>query len=119
SAGMNTCCSGACITSTNMDFAGCRALCNKDADCDTGCCQGFTSASGGFCADARYCMCGTLGAACGPMMAKCCDGNTCASLNSGPYICQKQCMTTSDCAAGACCIQITGEMFGACNPGGC
>jgi hypothetical protein len=49
------CCNGTCVTSDNPEFAGCRALCKVNEDCDTGCCQLFQGSTTGFCAAKLAC----------------------------------------------------------------
>jgi hypothetical protein len=111
----NVCCSGTCVTSVNSEFAGCRAVCNANADCDTGCCQKFTTAPGGFCAAAKYCSCSADGTACGSITdPECCTGSICASFGSGPSACFKKCTTNADCPSGCCSAPFAGETYGAC-----
>lgn len=111
----NDCCNGTCVFgSTNSDFNGCRPRCNTGPDCDTGCCIPFKSSPGGFCADAKYCTCGTDGASCGQNQPTCCDGTSCSSTGSEPSLCRKNCMTASDCPSGCCSAPFAGENYGVC-----
>ena len=111
----NDCCRGACVESTSPDFAGCRPLCTKNVECpETGCCQLFTNATGGFCAPALYCTCGAAGAPCGQQgTAACCDGNECVGATADTLECSPRCTTDADCPAG-CCVDVTGATYRVC-----
>ncbi len=101
----NNCCRGSCVQSDNPDFGGCRPDCTTNADCtDTGCCVPYANSTSGFCADARYCSCGAVNAACSGNNPACCEGNVCAGdeANPGAFKCYKGCQTPSDCPNGDC-----------------
>jgi hypothetical protein len=98
----NDCCRGTCVQADNPDFAGCRPLCETNADCDTGCCAPFSN-GGGFCADALYCTCNPVGGVCGDGNPGCCDGADCASFDGTTFACYQSCTQASDCAT-ACCV---------------
>lgn len=114
----NDCCQGACVTSENPNFAGCRPRCNKDADCvSTGCCSMFADGASGFCVDARYCSCGEEDAPCGqPETAACCSGQHCVgSVSANEFRCAKDCKTNADCPSN-CCTPVTGVDYMICSP---
>jgi hypothetical protein len=115
-ANVDTCCTGSCLTSSaNPDWNGCHPLCNTSADCDTGCCLPFSSQSGGFCTDAKYCTCVGEGTACGGIMdSNCCDGTTCASFGTAPSSCLTNCKVATDCPSGCCSSPFQGKDFGSC-----
>jgi hypothetical protein len=109
------CCRGSCVESTNSDFAGCRPTCNVNEDCDTGCCQLFDQSTYGFCADARYCVCGQMDAACGGMNAQCCDGFECVGASVETLACHEVCTGPADCAT-HCCAPVNGADYMVCEP---
>ena len=86
------CCNGTCVTSTDPDQAGCRPVCNKNEDCDTGCCQLFQNASYGFCAPTITCTGCKADSECATQCcikpsdldhALCVDSKFCACANEG------------------------------------
>jgi hypothetical protein len=97
------CCRGSCVEATNPDYAGCRPTCATDADCDTGCCVPFTSSQGGFCADARYCTCSSVGAPCGgDQDVECCEDTRCVAFGDTPFTCHSVCDASHPCVTGSC-----------------
>jgi hypothetical protein len=114
--GSDECCEGACIESETGELSGCRSLCEEAGDCDSGCCQQFSNASGGFCVDADYCTCVEQDGACGPSVASnCCDGSTCA-ITDASYSCHQVCTASDECAE-ECCIPLPDTDFSICAPG--
>ncbi|HXU81717.1 MAG TPA: hypothetical protein VN914_10000, partial [Polyangia bacterium] len=76
----------------------------------TGCCQLFTGQSTGFCADAKFCVCG--GGAGGK---GCAPGTTCGSAAGDPAIsCRPDCKTAADCATACCTQPLPGKDHGIC-----
>ena len=111
------CCTGLCNGATDVsDWVGCRRLCAKNSDCSTGCCEMYTGgASGGFCADARWCSCGTTGTACGSTSPPCCSDQACSQLGSDTsFVCHPQCKSTADCTVGTCSANFVGKDYGIC-----
>lgn len=112
------CCAGLCVGGTTVtDWLGCRRPCSKSSDCSTGCCEMFADGKSGFCVDARWCVCGTSGTACGPGYPTCCSDQECLGFaGDDGYFCRPRCKTTADCASGICSGYITGKDYGACYP---
>jgi hypothetical protein len=76
----------------------------------------FSDGKSGFCVDARWCVCGTHKAACGPGYPSCCSDQECASFANAPgYSCGSRCKATSDCAAGVCSAYFSGKDYGVCD----
>ncbi len=109
------CCLSECVTGTeNPDFVGCRAGCNRDEDCATGCCQVYSNATWGFCVVAKYCGCGAEGAACGMYEPACCEDHECTSTDAeGEFTCKPHCQQHSDCPSN-CCVPIRDTDFSVC-----
>jgi hypothetical protein len=113
--GSNACCEGVCIESETGEFSGCRPLCQDASDCDSGCCQPFTDAGGGFCVDAAYCSCVEQDGACGPSVeSACCEGSTCA-ITEGPYLCHQICVEHQECPE-ECCVPLGDTGDSICSP---
>jgi hypothetical protein len=110
-----TCCNGTCVDSTAPDKAGCRPVCNTNADCDTGCCVLFANQPFGFCTSIGYCGCG----------AGCPAGSSCLTFDGSNLGCYKDCKEDTDCPGQCCTSDIAGEDHGSCItsnnccPGGC
>lgn len=112
------CCRGTCVSSENPNFGGCRPRCTKNEECfETGCCVPFTDSTEGFCADAKFCSCGSAGAACsGDDNPSCCDGTRCLSFSEAPsFACYQSCASDADCP-GSCCIPLTSSDGMVCGP---
>lgn len=110
------CCTGLCNGSTTVsDWIGCRRPCTTNNDCSTGCCEMYTSGNSGFCADARWCGCGTTGTACGSTSPPCCSDQACSQLGSDTsFVCHPQCKSSADCAVGTCSANFVGKDYGIC-----
>jgi hypothetical protein len=114
------CCRGTCVLSDNANFGGCRPRCTKNEDCfDTGCCRLFADSTDGFCVDAKFCGCGSAGAACNDAdNPQCCDGSTCLSFDdAASFSCFQNCSSDADCP-GSCCIPLSSGTGSVCGPPG-
>jgi len=105
------CCNGLCnATSMEAGFLGCRLPCAADGDCASGCCQLYSGADFGFCADAHYCACGR-----GAGGKGCAPGTTCATTdNPDAPACLTDCKLPGDCASGCCTQPVPGTDHGVC-----
>jgi hypothetical protein len=101
------CCAGlACVSgAVPASRNGCRARCERNEDCDSGCCTFFRGGEGGFCDDAIYCTCIDPGEACSGSGRSCCDGSRCARFGDAPFRCLATCESAADCN-GNCCSAI-------------
>lgn len=91
-----------CVLSENEEFAGCQPACDQDDDCASGCCLMYQSADGGFCVDALYCSCVSVGEECTSLI-NCCEGSRCIG-DGVTYQCVQECTSPDNCESG-CCIE--------------
>jgi hypothetical protein len=105
------CCRGTCVQSENPSYAGCRPRCTKNEDCfETGCCVPFKDSAEGFCTDAKFCSCGSLGAACGGNDPACCGDSRCLRYEPDvTFTCHKSCTSDADCPESCCRPLSSGE----------
>ena len=109
-------CCGNAVCNTNTPAAellGCHAACKTAADCPSGCCMPYGMQSG-FCADAKWCACGTDGSQCGSMQPACCTTHVCLQNQAATgFECKKLCQANTDCPT-SCCVAIPNTTEKAC-----
>lgn len=111
------CCEGFACAVFDPETSACKPVCERNTDCQSGCCVPLGNTGVSVCLDEIYCRSATChGAeeACSVDQA-CCDGLVCVISSATPTTgsCKTACKSNQDCPTG-CCALLGKDTPGAC-----
>ncbi|HEX4341240.1 MAG TPA: hypothetical protein VH062_35265 [Polyangiaceae bacterium] len=101
------CCLGLlCVSATGAPNDVCTRVCQRDADCSSGCCALLKDGSASVCAPAQYCSgaCIPADGSCTSAASACCTGTRCVydDATTSAATCAGVCDRDGDCVSGCC-----------------